>query len=159
MGGFRYGGVLVSVARLPVVVTVVLLLRLHGFGYGPRRFPLLGSGYIRDHSRFRFGFIAQSSYALTSVLGAQNKQVVLMHYDLWHRGGANISDGIRYMFKFQPLGPSRVANKPLKKAVSHSQQRGGHTPPPSPPIQPPVVVPKGGCCSNNQLRHLNFRLG
>ncbi|CAE6922030.1 unnamed protein product [Symbiodinium natans] len=27
--------------------------------------------------------------------------VVLMHYDLWHRGGANISDGIRYMFKFQ----------------------------------------------------------
>lgn len=28
--------------------------------------------------------------------------VVLMHYDLWHRGGANISsNGIRYMFKFQ----------------------------------------------------------
>ena len=36
----RYGGVLVSVARLLVVATVVLLLRLHGFGSGPRRFPL-----------------------------------------------------------------------------------------------------------------------
>ena len=30
-----------------------------------------------------------------------------MHYDLWHRGGANISsNGIRYMFKFQLLGRS-----------------------------------------------------
>ena len=38
-------------------------------------------------------------------------EVVLMHYDLWHRGGANVSsDGIRYMFKFQPL--RRVSPRP-----------------------------------------------
>ena len=39
VGGFRCGGVLVSVARLLVVVTVVLLL-LHGFCHDPGRLPV-----------------------------------------------------------------------------------------------------------------------
>jgi len=38
--------------------------------------------------------------------------IVLMHYDLWHRGPANVSsDGIRFMFKFQfsrMVGPSHL---------------------------------------------------
>ncbi|CAE7946198.1 unnamed protein product, partial [Symbiodinium sp. KB8] len=44
-----------------------------------------------------------------------------MHYDLWHRGGANISsDGIRYMFKFQfsrmlsPVVAPRMRTEPDK---------------------------------------------
>lgn len=50
--------------------------------------------------------------------------VFLIHYDLWHRGGANVSqDGLRFMFKFQfsRLAPPPAACGMASKAAGSDQ--------------------------------------
>jgi hypothetical protein len=62
---------------------------------------LFGTSRLSD-ADLAEGEVAQAWQVREHSLSCQAGTVVLIHYDIWHRGAANNSEnGVRYMFKFQ----------------------------------------------------------